>query len=368
MVPELYSTVYTTVISLLCLGVGMRYVLSDGYELQEQKGNMLWALLIATVLTIWLGFRPISQEFGDMPGYAMEYINGEVNFLKIDWRSEWVLQWIGVGCRLLNFSVHEYFFIVEAGYIFSILWCVKRLMPLSTLTAFLFCLISFSFFTYGVNGIRNGLACHITLLAFTFLLERKLIPVTGGICLALVAFGIHRTVLLPLVAFCVGMLLERRVIIAFYIWIGAFLISLVDYQFLSNFDYLLDFDARFAHYVTIDVSDDVFNRVGYRWDFLLYGIVPIIVSLYFIIYKKITDTWYSVISIAYILANAAWLVLNQVAFSNRFAYLSWFMYPVVISYPLLNFGIWDNQDKKIGYFLIAYMLLNLGISVYMNVR
>ena len=40
--------------------------------------------------------------------------------------------------------------------------------------------------------------------------------------------------------------------------------------------------------------------------------------------------------------------------SNRFAYLSWFIYPLVIAYPLLRMNLWDDQDRKLAIILFLY--------------
>jgi hypothetical protein len=37
----------------------------------------------------------------------------------------------------------------------------------------------------------------------------------------------------------------------------------------------------------------------------------------------------------YLLANAVWVLLIHASFSNRFAYLSWFMMPWLLVYPFL---------------------------------
>ena len=42
------------------------------------------------------------------------------------------------------------------------------------------------------------------------------------------------------------------------------------------------------------------------------------------------------------------------AFSNRFAYLSWFMYPTVVAYPLIYLPLWEDQDRKTGWILLGY--------------
>ena len=61
-----------------------------------------------------------------------------------------------------------------------------------------------------------------------------------------------------------------------------------------------------------------------------------------------------VICMVYCLCNAFWIMVIRSAFSNRFAYLSWFLYPVVVAYPLVNLEIRDDQDSFTGRILLAY--------------
>ncbi len=97
-----------------------------------------------------------------------------------------------------------------------------------------------------------------------------------------------------------------------------------------------------------------FSREGFRWDFLLYSTVPIVMGWYICVKRKIQDNWYNVICTVYCLCNAFWIMVIRSAFSNRFAYLSWFIYPIVIAYPLINLPVWEDQDRKTGIILLAY--------------
>ena len=82
---------------------------------------------------------------------------------------------------------------------------------------------------------------------------------------------------------------------------------------------------------------------------------------YVCVKHQIRDNWYDVICTTYCLCNAFWIMVIRAAFSNRFAYLSWFLFPVVIAYPLVNLPIWEDQDRKTGWILIVYS----GFSAFM---
>ena len=214
---------------------------------------------------------------------------------------------------------------------------------------------SLMFFSFGTNGLRNGMACHMVLLAISFLLDDKYV---AGILLSLAAFGIHRSTALPIVAAAAAMLGFRDFRYALVFWMASIFIALVAGDAVENFFAGLDFDNRMNQYVGIDDMSQ-FHREGFRWDFLLYSAMPVVMGWYVCIRRKISDNWYNVICMVYCLSNAFWIMVIRSAFSNRFAYLSWFIYPIVIAYPLVNLPIWEDQDRKNGWILFAYVAFTI---------
>jgi hypothetical protein len=357
----LYQPIYLLFLTVICLVFGLRYISSNGYEMQEEGSSEILPILLGTVLIIWLGNRPISGAyFGDTANYALSYALQEVSDIKMDWSSEWIWGLLESTCKTANLSVSTFFTIVEAGYIISVLWAVKRFMPENMLLGILFVLTSLSFFTYGVNGLRNGLACHITILGISFLTDKKYIPCA---VLFLMALGIHRSVMLPIVASVIGAFLMKSPQKAIYIWIVSIFVSLVAGDSITSLIVSLNFDDKISDYTNASNDLSGFSRAGFRCDFLIYSAMPVLMAWYVCVKRQISDTWYDLIAIVYCLSNSFWIIVNRSSFSNRFAYLSWFIYPLVIAYPLANLPIWEDQDKRTGMILIAYC----GFTVVMNV-
>lgn len=88
--------------------------------------------------------------------------------------------------------------------------------------------------------------------------------------------------------------------------------------------------------------------------FLLYSSMPILLGFYILQKRKITDRIYVILLNTYILANAFWIIVINASFSNRFAYLSWFLYPIVLVYPLLKLSIWKDQSRKTALILMFH--------------
>lgn len=349
---SLYSPLFLYFTTILSLIIGLRYISSTGFLLQEEKRSYIIPLIISLILVLWLGNRPISgYYFGDTSNYARIYQLTKVYDFTIDWNKEWIWECITKTCKSLNFSVNGYFTVVEAGYILLALFAVIRFVPNNPLLGMLFVWTSLMFFSFGTNGIRNGLACHIILLALSFLLDSKYVV---GSLLCLIAFGIHRSTMLPITAIAAGFFFKDKFKYAFFIWLLSIPLSLVAGGAATSFFASLGFDDRMSGYTNTDADMSLFSNTGFRWDFLFYSSFPVLMAWYVCIKKQIKDNWYNIICITYCLCNAFWVLVIRSSYSNRFAYLSWFIYPIVIVYPLVNLPIWEDQDKKTGLILLAY--------------
>ena len=59
----------------------------------------------------------------------------------------------------------------------------------------------------------------------------------------------------------------------------------------------------------------------------------------------------------YILANTFWILVIRANFSDRFAYLSWFIYSAVLIYPLVtNPKIVQNSSKWVSLIILGLTL------------
>lgn len=326
---------------------------------EENKGQILFPLILALYFAIWIGLRPVSFVFGDTVNYARSYAElSEYTNPEIDWKGEWLWSMFTVACKNLGLSVNIYFLITEIGYIFTAVWAVKKFVPTSPYLGCLFLFSSLMFFTFGVNGLRNGLACHIILLAMAFLMEDKRVI---AFVLAFLALGIHRSVMLPIAGTIAAMTVIKKPKWALYCWLASIVLSLLAGERLTEFISGLDYDSRMSSYSTMTDFDGQFSQRGFRWDFLLYSAMPVWMIWYVNIKKGLRDGWFNIISITYLLANSFWVIVIRAAFSNRFAYLSWFLYPIVIVYPLCNMRAWENQDRVAGQILLAYC----GFTIFM---
>ncbi len=90
--------------------------------------------------------------------------------------------------------------------------------------------------------------------------------------------------------------------------------------------------------------------------------MPVYLGYTVLIKHQVRDNWYRILYSTYCLANAFWVLVIRAAFTNRFAYLSWFMYGIVVAYPLIMMRVWDDQDRRTAIILLAFV----GFTVIMN--
>lgn len=353
-----YYGVFYTCILILCLIERFRiYPLSDNTLLNDRNYGCRMATLLSIILIIFVGTRPIDAVFADTVGYAAEYI--KPNNLKVDEkRSEWI--WISFAnfCKGLGVSVNVWFTGIAFFYIIPMLLACKRwFYEQNVYLAMLFVFSAFSFFAYGVNGLRNGVACSFVIWAMSLYSGSAKYKIFA-FCLCFVGFFIHKSIALPIVCFLVSYYIIKKFQWALMFWFLSIFLSLSLGSSIASFlTPLLGFDQRFSEYLFAGSNMNLmknFSYTGFRWDFLLYSCMPILLGYYIIQKRKIEDRIYIILLNTYILANSFWVIVINASFSNRFAYLSWFMFPIVLAYPLLRLSIWEDQGRKTAYILMFH--------------
>ena len=142
-------------------------------------------------------------------------------------------------------------------------------------------------------------------------------------------------------------------------WLGAILVSLAFGDIIVNIISLVNYDERLA---TVALKgEDVEELWGellenrFRWDFLLYSSMPVILGWYVLFIRKVYNNTYLILLGTYMYANAFWILVIRDLFSNRYAYLSWFIYPIVLAYPLFNWPVFEkNHSQKVAWNLMAH--------------
>lgn len=324
MIPaELYNFYYNNVMLLILVINFIVYAQGREKPATINGYNAAGAWAITGAMVFFIGTRPISTAFVDMPGYQFGFnqaaTTGDAGY------NDWLFNEFTT-LTAQFFSEGFYFLAIAVLYIMPMALAASRVHGGWALALILSLFGAFSFFTYGVNGVRNGIATSFLLLAIAYS-DRKVIMAM----LMLMAVGFHKSALLPAAAF-IATLLVSRVGFAFLIWVMCLLANLVVGERLAPLmASIVDFgeDGRFVNYAT-SMGDD---KGGFRLDFILYSIVPVLIS-YFVAEKSVrAERFFRRLVSAYLITNACWLLVMYASQSNRFAYLSWFLLPWIIVYP-----------------------------------
>ena len=388
--PFIVPQIYYWAVFLVCLFLFFNYSGSDNCDKLLQQNSMVPALILTLLLMVYMGLRPVSFAFGDTINYAAGYRRAAgMAVFSLDLNKEWLWAAIMLFCKQSGLTVNAWFLLIEIGYLGFAFIGLRILLKENCWIAMLFFLSAFSTFTFGVNGIRNGLACSMVILAFAIAANQNFakLALAGGVLL--LAFGIHRSISLPIAAFLAASYVIKSPKIAIYFWIASIGVSLVAGGAVTNFFMGLGFDDRMTQYGTgMGEFGDQFSNTGFRWDFLAYSAMPVWLAWYVTtkaekeraLYGdtieeaetgitgagRIADAHsmrvFNILATTYVLANSFWVMVMKAAFSNRFAYLSWFLYPVVLAYAVIRLHIWEDQDKKAGLILV----LHAGFTIIMH--
>lgn len=354
-----YYTIYWSFVMLLTMNRFCEIQPQCGYSVLYQRDNY-WPVIIFNVFFIvFFGFRPISVFFGDTVNYnasyqmMMTYGMTEVG-LPAEMDSDWIFYHFMFLCAQVV-DVYYFFAIIMFFYIVMMFVGCRDLDMRHGATLMLFCIGAFSFYGYAVNGIRNGVACSFVIMALAGICRGKRL---WPLLFSFIAIGCHKSTALPLTCMFFTYFV-RNPKYMYGIWLVSIAVSLVWGDTISNVISLLSFDERLTEVAL--KGDEVTELWGetlnnsFRWDFLLYSSMPVLLGAYTLFVRKIYNNTYLIMLGTYIYANAFWILVIRDVFSNRFAYLSWFLYPLVLAYPLFNLPVFEkNHSQKAAWIFFVH--------------
>lgn len=246
-----------------------------------------------------------------------------------------------------RFLTAQYWFVLTAFiYVINHYFFAKHFFPKYVFLVLLMFFTGFSFYAYGINTLRAGLAASFLLLAI--IKRDSLLEMLFWI---VVAIGFHKSMCIPACAIVLAKYFDKTQIYL-YVWLISIMVSLIFPGIFDSFLGTLVSDKRAASYL-LSEGLDIYER-KFRLDFLLYSSIPVGIGYYFIIRKKLQMANYRFLLNVYLLANSFWIIVIRAIFSDRFAYLSWFLFPILVIYPFLKVKIWKDQSVKIAGILFLH--------------
>lgn len=345
------TTIWLNVTSIFAILYAVYLCSKSDITLLKGSGINIISIILVVLTTIYVGTRPITS-YADTHLYTMMFNLVQTGYWSElpDDATEPFWTFVEYACIDLT-DASGWLFVIAIFYVIGMSFAAYRWLPRHFLIAVIFLFTAFSFWGYATNGIRNGMASSIALVGLSFFNRTKKEMIIGY-CLLILATMTHKAMTLTIIA-ATGAIFLKNSKFNITFWLFCIVLGLLfQEQFKSLFSGLID-DERIATYLNAEVSKELFSNTGFRWDFLLYSALPIFIGWIATYKKSINDKTYSFILHTYIFSNAFWVLINTAAYSNRFAYLSWFLYPIVLVYPFCKFKFLQSQSLILGLLLVG---------------
>lgn len=353
----LVHVTYLILVFILTIHVSKKYSYLSQEEIIYGDNCNTMSLLIPIGFALFIGFRPLSRVFGDMGAYEEVYrvlIYGKE--YQFSWDTENYLfdnifNWLGANM----IDIRVFFVGCAFVYFLGTYIGIKKIFSGNALFAFVCFLGAFSTFSYGTNGLKAGLAATFFYIAVSFSKN----PILFALFLW-ISLGFHHSMILPVIAVIMAYVYRNsRVYLIF--WVICLVIALLH---ITYFQSLLGGISEEGNNSYLNAIDSEWGgKTGFRYDFVIYSSIPIITGYYWYIKRNFKDKVYSIIYNTYLLSNGIWMLCMYAAFTNRIAYLSWFLYPLVLIYPLFNFRLFDNQSKVLNYTVWGQLIITTGLTI-----
>lgn len=318
--------------------------------------DQLLGMLVAAITIVLIGMRPVDMAYGDTVNYAEGFQRiAENKNISLHLNKEWLHDIITFYCARYG-NIHIYFSIFAILYVGPLWLAMRRIFKEYNFVPFVVIISMFTFWSYGVNGMRNGVGASLFILAMTY---TENIPLM--VMIALLGAGIHNSVFLMIA----GALLawfwnDSRVYIAG--WFACIILSLLYgnsiQEWLSGFAGSVANENNLTKYLNYTqenmASEGAVVSMTFRWDFLVYSGLGVALGSYFLLFKYFKDQYYQWIFNIYLICNSFWVLIIRAPYSNRFAQISWFILPVVLIYPFMRKRFWVNQEKMVAVGLLIF--------------
>lgn len=326
------------------IGFCSAFIAFSSYNGSNKSNTSFGAIILFIVMLVLLGLFPIEWGYGtDRANYANQFLQFKSGFTHVDLqKGEWGYQIIQSVCSPFM-NATQFLFCMSIIYLTNYFVAIKRLVKNQSYWLFIAAVLSMGFTNYNLNTMRAGLAISFVVLGLSMYSKR----IRMAICL-IIAVSIHTSTIIPAITIFVCSFYDNTRL--FYkFWLLSIPVSFIAGSFFNALFLGFSDDERTGY---LTATNSGYN-VGFRIDFIIYSLVPVVVGGYYLFRKKVKDKFYEVIYNSYLLTNMFWILVIRANYSDRFAYLSWFMIPFVLVYPLLTSNIKLNRGLWLGLILLG---------------
>ncbi len=336
-----HNALFPEALMVAVLLLGVIYLV--GYRVRTL--SLLLAVLFALFLVWLIATAPVPWDtHTDRDHYA----------LSLEWAREyhdslyWAVRRPDPVWHVVEFlcsrvmTYRGWFLVLAVVYVGCYFWSAMRLSKTAAAAMFISFVGGFAFYSYGINGLRTGIAVALIILGYSFITDWRRLTLC---CLA--AICCHLSALIPIACLLLGRYLSRvaprkSLLIVSALWIviclGSYLLGRPGEPLDRLITNLLSHSGRLEYLVNPEILATFNNpyNTGFRLDFILFSLLGPAVSFVYLYVGRYRSPFYVGCVISYLLANAFWLLVIRLPFTDRFAYLSWFLLPILLIYPLTD--------------------------------
>lgn len=350
----LYKPIYLLLVTLMTffsLSLYGRW----GKLFSKKNSNQLIAFFLLIFLVLFIGTRPISGKyFTDTSSYSANYELSFNDYFWFNWETD----------NLIFDNLHNYMacnsipfvmwvMLMSTLYFGLIYVACRKLFKNNVLLAFVMYLGAFSTYSYSTNGVKSGVATSLFLVAVAYRDKLWL-----SIPIALLSYGFHHSMIMVIAAYFLVLLVKNP---KYYFggWVVCLILAAFHITYFQN--YFADFTTEHGSEYLLATEETGEHMTGFRLDFILYSAVPVYLG-YKMLYKyKFKSTIYPFLLSLYLITNSLWMLCMYANFTNRIAYLSWFIYPIVLLYPFIS----REKNQLQGKYLRWVVFGHLGFTLFM---
>ncbi|WP_019037077.1 EpsG family protein [Psychroflexus tropicus] len=366
MIPvEYYTTAYYVTLSLVLLVFFLPRLIFKPIDFKSDTSLKIFTFIILAISILFIGLRdPVGnwRYLGDTSTYTrmFEQIkNGNRTEFAKDIGFYLYMKLIASFANIKVFYLITGFIYVYLPYLTFKKWFKDK--AIYVLIAFV---VSMSFWAFGINGVRNGLATSIFLFSLKYYDKKWLM-----FALMILSVFFHKAMLLSFFAYLVSVFIIKIEKKALVFWIISIPLSLL---FRNQLENLTEFVFSTDSIIQDERASTFFSDEGqnqlvsgqFRIDFIIYSAIAIFIGYWAIVKKEFSNTLYRLLFRTYVIANGIWILLIYAPYTNRIAYLSWFLMPIILTVPFisdLSIDILRNKEK-----LIYVIYGSLAFTIFMQ--
>lgn len=206
------TTIWLNITSVFAILYAIYICTKSNNNLIRGSKISIFPILIIIITIIYIGTRPI-WCYADTHLYTLMFNLVQSGVWPELKNNETEPLWTAIEYGCIEFTTASgWLFIIAILYVIGMSIAAYRWLPRHFLIALIFLFTAFSFWPYGTNGIRNGMATSIAMLGLSFFCRTKKELITGYLLLMLASLT-HKSCLLTVVAATAALFLKTQKLI-----------------------------------------------------------------------------------------------------------------------------------------------------------